>query len=371
MKVLLINQHPFDIIGGSEIQCDIIATYLTRFGHQVVYLAVKGSKTTYDTPYPVIPIENLNPFQLYRILKKAKPDVAYWRYNRHKLLSSAIVLKLNGVRFVFAISSLNDSRFWIPRDPSLFKLFSAKMPKYSLLLAFIKYCKSFFVDVKHFVNFAAVPLFVDGVVSNNADYFAGMPVKKKIAIHNSMTVEAIDFCWPKPYVAWVSSLKRIKNPEKYYQLAYALQNTGVDFLMIGIVQEKAYDYLVKAGEKLANFHFLGPRSPIEVNGILKNALFLVHTCDPEGFPGNMIQAWLQGKPTISLYFDPEGIIEKEEIGYFSRSFEHFVEQTRFLIENKTVCMSMGQKAQRVAKNYFDSEFNVRKLEAFLSDLLIR
>jgi glycosyltransferase involved in cell wall biosynthesis len=139
--------------------------------------------------------------------------------------------------------------------------------------------------------------------------------------------------------------------------------------MVGSIQDKTYDYLAKVGEELSNFYYLGPKSPPEVNGILMNALFLVHTCDPEGFPGNMIQAWLLGKPTISLYFDPEGIIEREKIGYLARTFLRFEEQTRYLIENESARIEMGGRAQAYAKQHFNSDANVHQLETFLFDII--
>ena len=50
MECLLINegfafnQHLEDVIGGSEIQCHLIAKYLTGFGHEVFTLPLTQSK---------------------------------------------------------------------------------------------------------------------------------------------------------------------------------------------------------------------------------------------------------------------------------------------------------------------------------------
>ncbi len=366
MKIAIINKHPIDDIGGSEIQCDIIATYLTRFGHQAVYLAVNGARNTYDTTYLVIPIKNLNPFQLYQILKKVQPDVVYWRYGKKHLLTSAMVTKIVKSRFVYSLSHYSNSKAWIYTGNKPFNHFMDKAQSATNLLDIIRSCIYLLDPLISVWNYSALPWLVDGIVSLNQDFLTNLPVvKRKTVIHNSMLADGSDFYWPKPYVVWVANLKKRKNPEKYFSLAQALQDIGVDFLMVGNIQDKAYQYFADKRPIIQNFHFLGWKSVTEVNGILQGALFLVHTCEPEGFGNNFIQAWLKGKPTISLYFDPEGIIEKEEIGYFSRSFKNFVEQTRFLIENKAVRMAMGQKAQRFAKEYFDPEHNTRKLEAFL------
>ena len=55
MKVLLVNRHMDTILGGSEIQCDLIARKLLEFGHQVSYLALQ-SKNTLSHEYKVINI---------------------------------------------------------------------------------------------------------------------------------------------------------------------------------------------------------------------------------------------------------------------------------------------------------------------------
>jgi len=114
---------------------------------------------------------------------------------------------------------------------------------------------------------------------------------------------------------------------------------------------------------------LGPKSPGEVNGILRRSLFLVHTCAPEGFGNNFIQAWLQGKPTVSLYFDPEGIIAREGLGYVSGTFPKLVQDVARLVENQAECKIMGHKARQFAVERFSPEANTRKLEQYLLSIV--
>lgn len=362
MKIAIINQHPHDSLGGSEIQSDIIATHLTRFGHQVVYLAVMGSKTAYDVPYTVIPMGDLNPFHLYRILKDIHPDIIYWRFDKNALFTSALISRLAKCKFVFSITSNGNVKVWVGGSQLIF----AKPGWYKeVTLRHIVRDILYLYPIRGAINYSAIQLFADGVVSMNKDYLGKILVKKKKTIYDSEPTEAVDFSWPKPYLIWVANLKKIKNPELYVQLAETLLDTDVDFLMVGKIQHQEYEYIASSNMGPSNFHYLGPKTLFEVNGIIKNALFLVHTCDVEGFPNNFIQAWQQGKPTISLYYDPEGIIEREKLGYFSRTFPKLVEDTRHLIENEPDRLRLGQKAREFANENFDSEKNVRQLEAFL------
>ena len=52
------NQHLEDVIGGSEIQCHLIAKYLTGFGHEVFYAAINSKQVDYATNYHIIPLES-------------------------------------------------------------------------------------------------------------------------------------------------------------------------------------------------------------------------------------------------------------------------------------------------------------------------
>ncbi len=49
MKIVIVNQHIQDVIGGSEIQCDLIAANLTSLGHQVTYAGANQQPKQYQS----------------------------------------------------------------------------------------------------------------------------------------------------------------------------------------------------------------------------------------------------------------------------------------------------------------------------------
>jgi glycosyltransferase involved in cell wall biosynthesis len=102
--------------------------------------------------------------------------------------------------------------------------------------------------------------------------------------------------------------------------------------------------------------------------MLQRALFLVQTSDTEGFPNVFIQAWAQGTPTIGLYYDPDSMIQKNNLGFISGSFDRLVEDTKVLLDSASLRKEMGQQAKQFAAAHFDPEQNVRKLEAFLNEV---
>ena len=92
----------------------------------------------------------------------------------------------------------------------------------------------------------------------------------------------------------------------------------------------------------------------------------VHTCNPEGFGNNFIQAWLQGKPTITIFFDPDNIIEEQNLGFYSKTFNNLVLDTEKLINDKILRDSMGKRAREFARENFIPKVNAKKFEVFFN-----
>ena len=366
---MIVNQHPQDLLGGSEMQCDLLAKYLTLFGHKVCYVAVNSHRDSYRTDYRVVPTSRLTIWGMHKTIGFVQPDIVYWRYNKIGLLLGALVSKAHGCRFVFSISALSDCSPWVWKGAHPFHRFKTVVEqghnRKQILQAMV-----FLLDpLKSALNFSALPLLADGVVSLNNEYRLATRVRKERTIHNMAPIGSMPFVWPRPYVVWVANIKATKNPDKYYELAGELAGIGVDFLMIGRIVDPKYGYLADEIGRPGGFHYLGVKNPEEVNGILAGSLFMVHTCNREGFGNNFIQAWLQGKPTVSLYFDPEGIIERHRLGFLSRDLRQLVSDVRCLIIDNPLRLEMGQRARQFAEQSFNAEVSAREYESFFTTIL--
>jgi glycosyltransferase involved in cell wall biosynthesis len=352
MRIIVVNKHVEDEIGGSEIQCDLMSRYLLKLGHQVTYVAVRSEHRSYSSPYEVIPISKLTARSFRNIVEHVDPDLVYWRYNKKSLLTIAMLCSTYRCKFVFSITALDDVKKWSYHpQPHLAKF------------------RQMFESRINYIGYR----FVDGIVSLRKDFLPlvpDYPRVKKTLIYDCMEVgSADDFHWDKSYVVWVASVKKIKNPELYVKVAERLSDLPIDFLMIGKIADKSYSYLTDKGSIPPNLHYLGEKTPEAVDGILRGSLFLVHTCRPEGFSNNFIQAWLQERPTVSLCYDPDGFIEEHRIGYFSMSLDRMCEQIRQLVEDADLRRDMGLRARRVAREFFDPETNVKRFESFFEGLL--
>jgi len=358
-KILIVNKHKLDTLGGSEIQCDIIARELQEKGYNVLYFAVNGKRKEYNTSYKVTP-RVLSNEAISEVCEQFSPDIVYWRYNKNHLLKSVKTIKKYDIPVVFSVSHISDVKRWHVRER--IRINSIKNIKSAIF--------TLRQSVINFYNHRAFK-YVDGLVSLNSDYLNIAPVANQIFIPNSsMEIKAIPFSWPRKFCIWVANIKSRKNPEKFVELARKLKHIEIDFLMIGEMQSDRYIWICDSKQTPKNFHYLGPKLLEEVNGILKESLFLVHTCEPEGFSNNFIQAWLQGKPTISLYFDPCGYISGKNLGYISGTIEQLVEDVMKLVKDEDLRNKMGQKAEKFAQENFSPQKNVFLLESFLNKLYL-
>jgi len=357
LRILIINKHLRDYLGGSEVQSDIIASRLSERGHKIIYLAVNGFQKDYSVPYKVIGT-TLNFLKLISIIKVEHPDIIYWRYNRTKLLKSVIAAKLCRMKFVFAISGPSDFEIWIKRKRNNLRLF--KLIKHTI--------GSVFYEIDYLLNYLGF-YFIDGVITQLNNQTNKLPVSREITIPNSVNLTYTSFAWNRPYVVWVSNLKSTKNPEAFLKLAKEFQDSSTDFIMVGKIQDKKYEIVLDDATKPSNLYYLGFKTVEETNGIIANSLFLVHTCDPEGFPNVMIQAWSFGKPTISLYYDPDDLIYHNQLGSISRNFETLVSDTAKYIEDRSLVIRVGLKAKEFSRSHFNSQVNSVKIESFLQGFL--
>lgn len=348
MKVLIVNRHREDSLGGSELQCDFIASELTGRGYRVQYLAMMGSDKNYNTIYEVIPCSS-DTDSIIENIKKSQPDVIYWRYNKRHFYPVARYARKKKIKFIFAASHIIDLKPWI---------FNKKTGLISTMRTLIK-------RLWQHRGFN----YVDALVVNNKDFLDVLSIQKQVFIPNGMTGNSVAFNWGKPYITWVANIKEVKRPELYIDLAKELESSGVDFLMIGAVQEKKYSWIQNKENLPSNLYYLGPKSVEEVNGILASSLLHVHTCYVEGFPNIFIQAWMQGIPSITYSFDPSDYMRENNLGYSANeNRQDFVRLVKNLIEEPEERKKKGANAKEFAEETFQIQKSVSKLEELIVSL---
>ena len=357
MKIAIINRHPEDVVGGSEIQCDNLAMGLAERGHDIAFIAPHGRKGhNYNRNYRVIPVEP-NGNSIAKAVVDFAPDIAYWRFNKYYFLRSLKPIADKKIPIIFAGSHISDMVWWSSRENP----FKGIKP-------FLKSIKQGLVNMWNHQAYK----YVDGITLNNPDHMNMVPVKHQKLILDGVHLDSVPFSWPRPYVVWIANLKPHKQPEKYVNLARHFSDSGVDFLMVGDIQDPEFEWIRSEHSKLPNFHYLGRKTPQEANGIIASSLALIHTCKPEGFCNVLVQAWLMKKPTVSLAFDPGSYIKDNKLGgYAAGDWNVFTAQLDRLLKDDSERTAAGQRAYDFSVPAFSMEKTIADNENFAMEILTR
>ncbi len=349
MKIAIVNKHRDDSMGGSELQCDLLAKKLTEFGHQVVYIAPDGEQNEYNKPYEVIPCKR-HADDISRSVIGQEPDILYWRFNRNEFYASVKPIRQHGIPVVFASSHVNDHKPWLIKKGAGLKQQAKFLIKNRLEFRAFKY--------------------VDGCTVNNREFLNRVSHSRKIYIPNGMVTDHVGFEWERPYCVWVANLKPPKRPELFIHLAEELDGNGVDFLMAGAIQDSDYEWVNERAKLPGNLYYIGARTFEEINGMMKNSMFHVHTCVPEGFPNIFLQAWRFGKPSVSYGYDPSGLIREHKLGFYSENnWNTFLNQVNSLMNDADLRTRLGENARKFSGDEFSIETSAKLLESFLKNVL--
>lgn len=113
---------------------------------------------------------------------------------------------------------------------------------------------------------------------------------------------------------WVGTLKSIKRPEWFLNLARSLPEFS--FTMVGIGQDKKIlEKVLNSEKELPNFKYLGYLPLNEALQTIANSKVLVNTSKYEGFPNVFLQAWYFNLPVISTV-NPNDVFSKCNVGFF-------------------------------------------------------
>lgn len=224
------------------------------------------------------------------------------------------------------------------------------------------------VRVAHRRSWSAVRS-VAGIASQRADFLDRVPGVEQRVVRNLMADDEVPFTWPRPYVAWAGRLQQRKRPELLVPIADALAPHGVDVLVAGQVREERYRDLVGPPTVRPNLHHLGVLPQAEVVGLLHGARVSAMTMYEEGFANVLIQSWWHGTPTVSLEYDPDGLIATDGLGAVcggdvDAMLARLVE---LATEDDAAAVRRRERIRASARATFASDATLDALEGLLED----
>jgi glycosyltransferase involved in cell wall biosynthesis len=171
-------------------------------------------------------------------------------------------------------------------------------------------------------------------------------------------------------VVWVANLKPVKRPDEFLKLAEAISDvSNVEFTMIGapymdkVKQTRFEDLLYRC----KNVQYLGSLPEARVLDEMRRANLLVNTSVREGFSNTFIQAWMCGMPVMTLGINPDGLLDKEWLGFCCASVQDMAHKMRQLAGSLDELKQTGVRCRKYADRHF-SMSNCDKLAAHLIDI---
>ena len=159
-----------------------------------------------------------------------------------------------------------------------------------------------------------------------------------------------------PLVVWVGRVSVERGPETFVQLAASLADNDCDFALVGPASTPGYlDEVLAAAEGLTRFRYVGQVSLRESWDWIARSTLLVNTSPVEGISNALVQAWHCGVPTVVLHFDPDGIVEKNRVGFLSGDPETMVDGVRRLLNDSELRDAMSVQALALARRDFSAE----------------
>lgn len=352
MKFLLINKF-FKIVGGSETYFFSVGNALTKRGYDVIYFSMKDTenfkcnqeqyfvkKASFSGTFIEKARLIKNMFyskeaynKLERLIQVEKPDVAILNLV-HKNLSLSIldVLKKNNVKVLWIMHDLillcpnytmrngNGKICEACVNKKYFNCVKNKCVKHSTFLSFLSYMETKFIDKKRFYDkvdcFITPSLFYKRALSKGS-----FPEEKIYFLRNPLSdnFEFSDKIFQGDYFLYYGRLSEEKG---VYTLIKAFLELNYKLFIVGKGADEANLKSLAQTSKFNNIKFLGFKSGIELNNLIKTSKCVVLPSEwYENCPYSAMEAMALSKPLIvSNYGGLPELVDNYKNGFVFNNF---------------------------------------------------
>jgi glycosyltransferase involved in cell wall biosynthesis len=171
------------------------------------------------------------------------------------------------------------------------------------------------------------------------------------------------------YALWVSTIRKLKRPELFLDLAQALPD--LEFRMIGGPDdgELALFRSTKArASTIKNVKFFGFVPFLQTEEQFDRAILFVNTSDSEGFPNTFLQAWARGIPTVS-FVDAGAHLNGQPIGLRVSSLEEMVATVARMASDNAALAEEGKRCVAYVKTNHSPDQIVGLYEQVFDELM--
>ena len=344
---VLLPYHWGSFAGGAEYQAHLLCSYIqSQPDHEAVYLARRVPEDVSAYPYRVEAIGMpqvwggfgmaIDYFHLAAALQRIQPDVIIQLVaGAYTGIAARYALK-HDVPLVWYVASDKD----LEASPNV----GVESPIRHLDRLFFRY------GVRHA---AGILVQTEGQKQMLADEYDRAPL---CVAPNFLSGPEGPINKPTDAitVAWVANLKPLKRPDLFVALAeHFVRESRLRFVMAG--RSDGTDYsedVIRRAEAAPNLSYLGGLTVEEVEETLTDAHLLINTSDYEGLPNTFIQGWLRDVPTLTLNVDPDGVMERHDIGCKVGTMDQLEAKVAALLEAPADIQRMGANARAYATEHY-------------------
>ena len=379
MRILIVMEyHPDDVSGGSQIQVLEVARGLAALGHQVTYLCQRydRSKPVDETDCGVRVLRSLRWHRVFRTLAlpqvflqiwRLRPDVVYQRYAC--ALTGLAGLSARALRVPFVWGCSEDASL----EPGFLRR-TAPRPSSSLidrvkggLLA----ANAALTDVLFRAGVRSAQL----VLAQNTEQARLLRAhlhRDSRLVPNGIRIGALERRESEqPLVLWLNRVSRGKGAEAFIDLTEALRPTfpRARFALVGGRAEDAYMRAIRErAAQVPALELTGDVAREETRTWFRRASVFVLTSEGEGFPNVLLEAWAQGAPVVSLTVDPDGLLTREGLGLVSGSMERLTEDVARLLTDVDERTQLAARARRYVEEHHEIRAVVWRYEELFARL---
>lgn len=173
------------------------------------------------------------------------------------------------------------------------------------------------------------------------------------------------------HVLWISTIRQLKRPELFLDLAEALPEHR--FTMVGGAgggERRLYDSIRERAGGIGNLEFTGFLPYAQADRYFDNASLFVNTSDTEGFPNTFLQAWAKRVPTVS-FVDCGARANGRSVGVTVGSFEELVRTVSGLLANGSRRAELGDASEAYVRTHHFPDAILDRYEELFAHLLQR
>jgi len=281
---------------------------------------------------------------LYRLLKKIQADFHFIKVPRHLLLLLGIYCKFNHAKLIFVGQKDNDL------DEQLVRSLDGP-------IGWFLYRKG--------INLVRAIVAQTEVQKKG---FKALFNKESIVVRNVLTLEDEDVQEKDDYILWVGNSSTDKQGELVPEIARRLPEINFKMIMSISPSQKDDTFVSEQAKTLENFDYIGSVPFSEISRYYKRSRVFISTSKCEGFPNTFLQSWQYKTPVVSLLVDPDGVIEKHQLGFLSGDMDTMVNNIKTIYNDADLLDKLSKNSYRYAYDYHSLDSAVKNYCQLMIDL---